>query len=458
MPRHNKKACMPSRNNMRINKGFRGNMHHTRTHHNPVNRRSFPHTTRSHHSSGNLNHATRTHPKSVFNTFAQGFRGNIIHKKRTNPNPEISNHSTRTHPTSAVKGNIRHKKKTNFNKGAKGTVHHKKKTNSNSGNVGKRQQTKTQAGRRRNPDAGHRQMANKKKIIIQTGKSLKPGDRKSMSVLEKLKQKLKANRELTVRPIVQKTVLELLKQKLKSNRTLTVRPKAQSIISPTVTVQPVSVSGTTIHNPTNTRAYSYQPQYRAHHDQGNMKPHYSQQVSRISAVSAQGHRTDSSGVYHENIAEITDENLLFLKTQRPELIDKIKNVVGILDHLELSREKEAIVRAETTDQARMRKLLDFTTSTHAAKRLLQVLWKQAGDVMEDLEDYTEADDEDEVVNEAWNDAGMMRLRMRLRMMLRMRLRHEIMQGIILRRFLRITWGNDCANIKKLKEKKISIKF
>ncbi|KAI5106804.1 hypothetical protein C0J45_2442 [Silurus meridionalis] len=180
------------------------------------------------------------------------------------------------------------------------------------------------------------------------------------SVLEKLKQKLKANRELTVRPIVQKTVLELLKQKLKSNRTLTVRPKAQSIISPTVTVQPVS---------------------------------------------AQGHRTDSSGVYHENIAEITDENLLFLKTQRPELIDKIKNVVGILDHLELSREKEAIVRAETTDQARMRKLLDFTTSTHAAKRLLQVLWKQAGDVMEDLEDYTEADDEDEVVNEAWNDAG-----------------------------------------------------
>lgn len=87
--------------------------------------------------------------------------------------------------------------------------------------------------------------------------------------------------------------------------------------------------------------------------------------------------------------EITDENLLFLKTHRVELIAKVKNVERILDYLELPREDAAIVQAQLTDQAKMRKLLDFTTSKRAAELLVHVLEKQVGDVMEDLNDFSD---------------------------------------------------------------------
>lgn len=73
----------------------------------------------------------------------------------------------------------------------------------------------------------------------------------------------------------------------------------------------------------------------------------------------------------------------------------MKNVVGIVDYLELSSENAAIVQAQETDQARMRKLLEFTTSTRAAKLLVEVLERQAGDVLEDLNDSSDAEDDEE---------------------------------------------------------------
>ncbi|XP_053482211.1 uncharacterized protein LOC128608492 isoform X3 [Ictalurus furcatus] len=85
-----------------------------------------------------------------------------------------------------------------------------------------------------------------------------------------------------------------------------------------------------------------------------------------------------------NNAAVCDENLLFLRKNNVKLIDGVKNVPEILDRLELSNEKAAIVRAERTDQERMRKLLEFTTSTHGAKFLVTALWSCASDVMEDL--------------------------------------------------------------------------
>lgn len=69
----------------------------------------------------------------------------------------------------------------------------------------------------------------------------------------------------------------------------------------------------------------------------------------------------------------------------------MKNVVRIVDDLKLSNEKAAIVRAQLTDQAKMRKLLEFTTTKRAAERLINVLWEQADDVMEDLTDDVEDD-------------------------------------------------------------------
>lgn len=86
---------------------------------------------------------------------------------------------------------------------------------------------------------------------------------------------------------------------------------------------------------------------------------------------------------------------MFLRDNKAELIDKVKNVVGIVDYLELSGENAAIVRAQETDQARMRKLLEFTTSKSAAKHLVEVLWQQVGDVLEDLIDSSNAEDDDE---------------------------------------------------------------
>ncbi|KAK3543980.1 hypothetical protein QTP70_032741, partial [Hemibagrus guttatus] len=137
------------------------------------------------------------------------------------------------------------------------------------------------------------------------------------------------------------SVLQMLKQRLKSNQVLMVRPRVQHV-TPAVILPPVPA--------------------------------------------AQSHKPDNTQADNESIAEITDEYLLFLKDHRAELIDKVKNVVRIVDDLELPDEKAAIVRAQLTDQAMMRKLLEFTTSKRAAERLLHVLWEQADDVMEDLAD------------------------------------------------------------------------
>ncbi|XP_034160267.2 uncharacterized protein LOC113523936 isoform X2 [Pangasianodon hypophthalmus] len=109
-----------------------------------------------------------------------------------------------------------------------------------------------------------------------------------------------------------------------------------------------------------------------------------QRVTTNAAVCAQSNKIDNSQTGNENIEETTIENLLFLRKNRVQLIDRIKNVTEILDHLELSDEKAAKVRAERTDQEKMRKLLEFTTSTYDAKRLVIALWRCARYVMEDL--------------------------------------------------------------------------
>ncbi|XP_026768599.3 nucleoprotein TPR isoform X3 [Pangasianodon hypophthalmus] len=363
---HQVRAHMPPRNRMKTNTGFRGNTHHTtRTHSNPGFR-------------GNTHHTTRTHS----NPGAQG-RGNFHHRKRTNPNPG--------------KRGVRPNQGRNPNPGFRGNTHHTTRTHSN---------------------PAHRQVQDKRKIIVQAVKSPRPPIRKIMSAVEILKQKLKANRVLMVRPRVQRTgrpvhmgvtrkktrkrsALEILQDKLKSNQVLMVRPKVQRITTPAVTVHPVAA---TVHAHTHARTVSYQPPHRAHR---NRTPHSSQQVPSGSAASAQSHKMDSSQADNENIAEITDKSLLFLKKHRAELINKVKNVVRIVDYLELSSENAAIVRAQVTDQERMRKLLEFTTSKRAAEHLIKVLVEQVGDVMEDLNEFSNAGDDagDDVEDDGGDDDG-----------------------------------------------------
>ncbi|KAL7882049.1 hypothetical protein AOLI_G00088980 [Acnodon oligacanthus] len=91
----------------------------------------------------------------------------------------------------------------------------------------------------------------------------------------------------------------------------------------------------------------------------------------------------NSSTAHAGNQTIAD-NTEFLSRNRSALIDKVKNVVGITDDLQLTREMRAIVQAEPTDQARMRKILEFTNSKRAAEHLVKALWKYAKDVMEDL--------------------------------------------------------------------------
>ncbi|KAK2849814.1 hypothetical protein Q7C36_008597 [Tachysurus vachellii] len=75
----------------------------------------------------------------------------------------------------------------------------------------------------------------------------------------------------------------------------------------------------------------------------------------------------------------------FLKKNRGELIDKVKNVERITDDLHyLTDEMEAIIQAERSDKAKMRKVLEYTYSKKAAKLLVDALYKHAKDVMENL--------------------------------------------------------------------------
>ncbi|XP_072541133.1 uncharacterized protein [Salminus brasiliensis] len=99
-----------------------------------------------------------------------------------------------------------------------------------------------------------------------------------------------------------------------------------------------------------------------------------------SAQSSANPNSSTSPAGNQRIADNED----FLKKNRSQLINKVKNVVGIVDDLLLTDEMASLVQAEPTDQARMRKVLDFTKSKKAAEVLIKALWKHAGDVMEDL--------------------------------------------------------------------------
>ncbi|XP_047670922.1 uncharacterized protein LOC113637772 isoform X12 [Tachysurus fulvidraco] len=389
MPRHvsRVRAQVPARSRMRTNTGFGGNRHHTtRTHYNPGVRGNFHHNNRTRNPGlrGNSHHTTRTH-------INPGFRGNFHHNRRTNPNP-----------VNAGRGGLHPHRRGNSNPGFRGKTHHTKRTH---------------------PNSGHRQVLDKRRVNVQGVKNPMIRGGKTVSVLELLKQKLKADTVLTVRPRVQRSgrvrgntrntlsVLNLLKQKLKSNRVLMVRPRVQHI-PPAVTLHPVPVAA-----PTNARTVSYQPRYGVHHDHRDRTPqpaiHNSgQQVACNSATAARIQKLDNTPADNENISEVKDEYMLFLKDQRADLIDKVKNVVRIVDYLELSNEKAAIVRAQLTDQAMMRKLLEFTTSRRAAELLINVLWEQAGDVMEDLIDVEDGDDagddadaRDDATDDATDDSG-----------------------------------------------------
>ncbi|XP_058247083.1 uncharacterized protein LOC131353944 isoform X4 [Hemibagrus wyckioides] len=356
MPRHVSRvsARMPPRSTMRTNTGFRGNTHHTtRTHYNRGRGGVRPDQRRNPNPGfrGKTNHTTRTHSNP-------GVGGNVHHNRRTNPNPG--------------RGGVRPGQRGNPNPGLRGKTHPTTSRHPNSG-----QKTNSTApgvrgnvhhNKRTNPNPGNRKVLDKRKLTVQVVKSSMPPNRKSMPVLQ------------------------MLKQRLKSNRVLTVHPRVQHI-TPAVTLNPVPVAPT-FHAPAHT--VSYQPQYEVHHDRRNMTPQpadhsSSQQVASSSAASAQSHKPDNSQADDESIAEITDKYLLFLEDHKSELIDKVKNVVRIVDDLELSNEKAAIVRAQLTDQAKMRKLLEFTTTKRAAERLLNVLWEQADDVMEDLTEGVEDD-------------------------------------------------------------------
>ncbi|XP_047670917.1 uncharacterized protein LOC113637772 isoform X6 [Tachysurus fulvidraco] len=419
MPRHvsRVRAQVPARSRMRTNTGFGGNRHHTtRTHYNPGVRGNFHHNNRTRNPGlrGNSHHTTRTH-------INPGVRGNH-HNQRTNPNPGVrgNHHNQRTNPNpvNAGRGGLHPHRRGNSNPGFRGKTHHTKRTHPNSGvrgNVPHNQRT--------NPNPGHRQVLDKRRVNVQGVKNPMIRGGKTVSVLELLKQKLKADTVLTVRPRVQRSgrvrgntrntlsVLNLLKQKLKSNRVLMVRPRVQHI-PPAVTLHPVPVAA-----PTNARTVSYQPRYGVHHDHRDRTPqpaiHNSgQQVACNSATAARIQKLDNTPADNENISEVKDEYMLFLKDQRADLIDKVKNVVRIVDYLELSNEKAAIVRAQLTDQAMMRKLLEFTTSRRAAELLINVLWEQAGDVMEDLIDVEDGDDagddadaRDDATDDATDDSG-----------------------------------------------------
>ncbi|KAB5577306.1 hypothetical protein PHYPO_G00208360 [Pangasianodon hypophthalmus] len=99
-----------------------------------------------------------------------------------------------------------------------------------------------------------------------------------------------------------------------------------------------------------------------------------------SALAEKKGNSNTSQTGHAKIAD----NQEFLRKNRGKLIDKVKNVDRILDDLNLGDEMAANVRAERTDQAKMRKLLDYINSKRAAKLLVDALNEHAADVMEDL--------------------------------------------------------------------------
>ncbi|KAM9487355.1 uncharacterized protein Hap1MRO34_007169 [Clarias gariepinus] len=455
---HRVRSHMPQGNRIKTNTGFRGKMHcKTRTHPNPGPKRVQP-TQGQNPNPGFRGTVHRT--SSAHST--PGVRRNIHHKKSTKPNP-VNARKGPSHKgnnkVNAGKGGVLPNQRRNHNPG-KGGVQPKQRRTQNPVNAGKgrSQRRNHNSGKggvrpkqRRTQNPAHSQLMDKRRKPAQALKIPVTPVRKTMSVVEIMKQKLKGNKKLIVRPKVQRKikpsasslpghrVVELLKKKLKSNRELTVRPRVQRTITPAVTLHPVPVATVaTVHAHTPARTVSYKPhyrvhhdyghmtpcpsqrapidsaaseypQYRVHHDHGHMAPHPSQQAPSYSAASAPSHNIDDTQTGDENIAETTDENLLFLKNYKAVLISKVKNVDGILDYLELSSGKTAIVRAQPTDQAKMRKLLEFTTSKRAAENLLTILCEQEGDVIDDLNDTSDAEDDaedgggDDAEDDAEND-------------------------------------------------------
>ncbi|KAL6484298.1 hypothetical protein MHYP_G00063430 [Metynnis hypsauchen] len=158
--------------------------------------------------------------------------------------------------------------------------------------------------------------------------------------------------------------------------------------SPHALVQPVTVVPIGIHVPA--RPVSNVPQYwnsSINSNPVNAAPHSSHGLTSNSAASAPTRNSTTNRA--DDLDQ--DENYQFLKNNNDVLIGRVKNVVRIVDGLDLADEMVAIVRAEPTDQARMRKLLDFTKSKKAAEVLVKALWEHVPDIMEDLTSAAETD-------------------------------------------------------------------
>ncbi|XP_036433485.1 uncharacterized protein LOC118812511 isoform X2 [Colossoma macropomum] len=143
-----------------------------------------------------------------------------------------------------------------------------------------------------------------------------------------------------------------------------------AIVQP-VTVMPIVVPA---HDARNV------PDYSNSTNPMNAAPHSSHGLTSNSAASAPTRNSTTKRA--DDLDQ--DENYQFLRNNRSALIDRVKNVIRIVDDLESSGEEVALVRAEPTDQARMRKVLEFTNSKKAAELLVKALWEHAPDIMEDL--------------------------------------------------------------------------
>ncbi|KAG7330916.1 hypothetical protein KOW79_004885 [Hemibagrus wyckioides] len=113
------------------------------------------------------------------------------------------------------------------------------------------------------------------------------------------------------------------------------------------------------------------------------RPELKQWISTVN-TSALADKTENSNTPQPGTSQTPDYNE-FLKKNYSKLIADIKNVNRLVDDLNyLGDESAANVRAETTDYAMMRKVLDYTKSKKAAKILFDALKKHAADVMEEL--------------------------------------------------------------------------
>ncbi|XP_057192748.1 uncharacterized protein si:dkey-10c21.1 isoform X2 [Triplophysa rosa] len=74
----------------------------------------------------------------------------------------------------------------------------------------------------------------------------------------------------------------------------------------------------------------------------------------------------------------------FLKKKMSPLVQGVKHIDLIVDDLGLHPESVANIRAQATDQNKMRKLLDYINSKTIAERLVDALFRHESDLMNDL--------------------------------------------------------------------------